>query len=256
MLKIDLSNRVALVLGGSRGIGAGVVESLCRAGAAVVFTHTGHPQRAGRAAELVERVQSEGGAVEAEIADACDSKSAGRLVETILARHGRIDVLVCNVGQNRPRAAEVTTDEGWRRYMAANLDSAFYGVRAVLPAMLPAEYGRIVLIGSSVVYDGGGGAIDYATGKAGLCGMMAYLTRNYASRGVLTNVVHPCVIETDLLRQRYSDTRKQAALVAQVPVGRLGTPADIGNLVAFLASEFGDFICGQQILVDGGRTLF
>ena len=256
MLKIDLAGKSALVLGGSRGIGAGIVESLCRAGAPVVFTHTGHPDRAAGVAELVQRVHADGGTVEAEVADACDPKRADELVERMLTRHGSIDILVYNVGQNRPQPAEQTTDEGWRQYMAVNLDSAFYGVRAVLPSMLRVGQGRIVLIGSSVVHDGGGGAIDYASAKAGLCGMCAYLTRNYASRGILTNVVHPSVIETDLLRQRYADAEKKAKLIAQVPVGRLGTPADIGNLVAFLASGFGDFICGQQILVDGGRTLF
>lgn len=103
---------------------------------------------------------------------------------------------------------------------------------------------------------GGRGAIDYAAAKAGLHGMMVYLNRNHARKGVLTNLVHPCVIETELFRERYNTEDQRAELASTVPVGRLGMPSDIADLVAFLASPFGDFICGQAILVDGGRTFF
>jgi 3-oxoacyl-[acyl-carrier protein] reductase len=140
--------------------------------------------------------------------------------------------------------------------MDINLSTAFYAIRAAMPHMLKTGYGRIILIGSSAFYDGGGGAIDYAAGKAGLVGMMTYLCKNYARKGILTNVVHPCVIETDLLKERYNTEEKKKKLTDQIPVGRLGQPEDIAGLVAFLASSWGDFICGQSILVDGGRTLF
>ena len=116
--------------------------------------------------------------------------------------------------------------------------------------------GRILFIGSSAVFDGGGGAIDYAAAKAGMVGMMRYLTRNYARRGINSNVIHPAAIETDLLNERYGNPAEKRKLVDQVPVGRLGQPADIGNLAAFLASSHGDYICGQEILVDGGRTFY
>ena len=113
-----------------------------------------------------------------------------------------------------------------------------------------------LVIGSSAVYDGGGGAVGYAAAKAGLDGMVVYLTRNYARKGILANVIHPCVIDTELLRQRYSDEEKLRNLTAQIPAGRLGTPQDVAGLVAYLASSWGDYICGQSFLVDGGRTLF
>jgi len=113
-----------------------------------------------------------------------------------------------------------------------------------------------VLIGSSAVYDGGGQAMDYAAAKAGLKGMMIYLCRAFARRGILANTVHPCVIETDLLRQRYADAEAKAKLVAQIPAGRLGKPEDVAGLVAYLASPWGDYVCGQDILLDGGRVLF
>ena len=98
--------------------------------------------------------------------------------------------------------------------------------------------------------------MDYAAAKAGLTGIMTYLCKEYARKGILTNIVHPCVIETDLLRERYSDDAAKQKLISQIPAGRLGKPADIAGLTAFLASSWGDYICGQSILIDGGRTLF
>jgi len=174
----------------------------------------------------------------------------------MVRRHGKLDILVCNVGQTLRRPVDQVTDDQWRHFLDINLSSAFYAVRAALPHMETTGHGRIVLIGSSAVYDGGGGAIDYASTKAGLHGMMVYLNRNYARKGILTNLVHPCVIDTELFRERYDTEDKRAELAATVPAGRLGAPTDIGNLVAYLVSPFGDFICGQAILVDGGRTLF
>lgn len=256
MLMIDLREKVALVIGGSRGIGAAITECLCRAGAKTVFTHTGNPKYKDRVAELVESLTDTDGSAEAEVLDACDSAKTTVLVDSIVEKQGRIDILVANVGQNIERTAEDLTDNQWDDAIKVNLGSAFYGVHAVLPHMVNARYGRIILIGSSAVYNGGGGAIDYAAAKAGLGGIMMYLAKTYTRKGILTNIVHPCVIETDLLKERYSDEEKRKQLIAQVPAGRLGKPEDIAGLVTYLASPWGDFICGQSILVDGGRTIF
>ena len=256
MLNIDLSGKVALVLGGSRGIGAGVTEALARAGATAVFTHTGDAKYAEGIASMLERLRAEGCTVDGVVADACRSDDTDRTVGRIVDEHGRLDILVANVGQNLARPAEETTNDEWRHFLDVNLSSAFYAVRAVLPAMLNGGGGSILFIGSSAAFDGGGGAIDYAAPKAGLVGMMRYLARNYARRGIRANVIHPAVIETDLLRERYGDPEKKQKLIQQVPVGRLGRPSDIGALAAFLASSWGDFICGQEILVDGARTFY
>jgi len=256
MLTIDLSGQVALVVGGSRGIGGGITETLAQAGAFVAFTHTGNPARQEAVAALVERIQEAGGEAEGVALDAGDTAGTLALVDQLVAEHGRLDILVHNVGQNLARPVEESTVEEWNRLMEVNLTSAYNSVRAVIPPMVQAGRGRIILIGSSAVYDGGGGAIDYAAAKAGLHGMMMYLTRQYARKGILTNVIHPCVVDTDLLRERYADEAAREKLIAQVPVGRLGQPRDIAGLVAYLASPWGDFICGQSILVDGGRTFF
>ena len=256
MISIDLSGRVVLVLGGSRGIGASIVETVCRAGGSAVFTHTGNPEYAGRVESLVKSIEAEGGSVQAITVDALDSEATERLTARVVKDHGRIDGLVCNVGKNLARPVDEITDEDWRTFLDLNLTSAFYGVRAAVPHMERAGGGMIVLIGSSAVYDGGGGAADYAAPKAGLEGLMAYLCRNYLRKGIITNVIHPCVIETDLLKERYGDPEKKKQLIAQVPAGRLGQPEDIAGLTAYLLSGWGGFICGQKILVDGGRTFF
>ena len=256
MLTIDLRNRTALVLGGSRGIGASITEHLCRAGASVLFTHTGNPANHSRIDSLVEDIARAGGTVRAVAADALDADKTEEVAAQIVREHGKLDILVSNVGKNVARLPEAVTDDEWRNNIDVNLSSAFYGVRAVLPPMKRAGYGKIILIGSSVVHSGGGGAIDYAAAKAGLAGMMAYLCRVFLKDGIRSNIVHPCVIETDLLAERYGSPEGRAKLISQIPVGRLGRPEDIAGLVAFLASAWGDYICGQEILADGGRTLF
>jgi 3-oxoacyl-[acyl-carrier protein] reductase len=256
MLTIDLSGTVALIVGGSRGIGAGITEVFARAGASTVFTHTGNPAHAARLARMLDELRSEGCQVESLVSDACDSEAADAVVKQVADHFGRLDALVANVGQNLARPAEESTTQSWHHFLDVNLSSAFYAVRAALPAMIDGGGGSILLVGSSVVFDGGGGAIDYAAAKAGMVGMMRYLARNYTRRGIRVNVIHPAVIETDLLRQRYGDPEKKRKLIEQVPIGRLGQPADIGNLAAYLTSPLGSFICGQEILVDGGRTFY
>jgi NAD(P)-dependent dehydrogenase (short-subunit alcohol dehydrogenase family) len=222
----------------------------------VVFTHTGNPAYSERLAGLLEQVRSEGGWARAEALDALEAGATSALADRVAGELGRLDALVCNVGRNEAQPAESLGEAGWRAGIDLNLSTAFYGVRAALPHMLRAGYGRILLIGSSAVADGGGGAIDYAAAKAGLVGMMSYLCRTYARRGILANVLHPAVIATDLLNVRYGEPEARRKLTASVPVGRLGRPEDVAALAAYLLSPWGDFICGQAILVDGGRTFF
>jgi 3-oxoacyl-[acyl-carrier protein] reductase len=256
MLQIDLSGKVAIVTGGSRGIGQGITRTFCQAGASVVFTHTGNPKNRDAINSLVEEIKKEGGRVEEAALDAMDSEGTKQLVNNIIKEQGRIDILVFNVGRNLERTVEEMTDESWKKFLDLNLTTAFYGVKAVIPCMVKQKYGRIIFIGSSAVYDGGGGAIDYAAAKAGMSGMMLYLCKTYTRKGINTNIVHPCVIGTELVRERYSTPEKWQKLTAQIPVGRIGTPEDIGGMVAYLASSWGDYITGQEILLDGGRTLW
>jgi len=256
MLTIDLRGRTAMVIGGSRGIGQGITKALCQAGAYTVFTHTGNPKNREKITAFMQEMEKEDGEVEERVLDALDLPRTIDLVQEIVKKHGKIDILISNVGRNVERKVEEMSDQGWRKYIDLNLTSSFYGIKAVIPHMLKRNYGRIILIGSSAAYDGGGGAIDYAAAKAGISGMMLYLCKEYARQGINTNVVHPCVIDTDLVRERYNTAEKWDKLKSQIPVGRVGRPEDIGGIVAFLTSSWGDYITGQEILLDGGRTLW
>ena len=159
MLTIDLTGRVALVIGGSRGIGAGVVKALCQAGCQVFFTHTGNLRYRPSVEVLIEEIRREGWKAKDFVLDALDLEATKKLAESIVQDQGKIDILVCNVGKNLPRSVEEMDDKDWHSFIDINLTSAYYGIRAVLPHMVKRRYGRIILIGSSAVYDGGGGAI-------------------------------------------------------------------------------------------------
>lgn len=254
MITIDLSGKIALVVGGSRGIGGSITSILSDAGADVVFTHTGNPNYINSVRSLEEKIRSEGAKVSGEILNATDYAGTMELVSKIILEKGHIDILVHNAGLLIPSPLELKTSEEWKKVVDANLTSAFCSVKAVIPHMVERDYGKIVIIGSSAIYSGGGGAMDYAASKSGLVGMALYLARNYAKKGIITNVIHPCLIETDMLKIRYNTQEALQKLKEQVPVGRLGKPEDIAGLVAFLVSPMGDYICGQSILVDGGRT--
>jgi len=183
-------------------------------------------------------------------------EAMGRVASEAAEKMGGLDIVVPNVGMNWDAPLEVLDLAGWQLALDINLTASFIAVKVALPWLLRAERADIVLIGSSAVVDGGGGGAHYAAAKAGLEGVMRALMRELPRQGIRINVVHPCVVDTDLLRERYDDEAKRARLVAQVPVGRLGEPEDIGSLVAYLCSDLGGFICGQSILVDGGRTLW
>jgi 3-oxoacyl-[acyl-carrier protein] reductase len=169
---------------------------------------------------------------------------------------GGLDIVVPNVGQNWVAPIEDLDLDGWQRGLEINLTTAFIAVKAALPWLLETDRGDIVLIGSSAAMDGGGGVAHYAAAKAGLEGFMKALMRELPRKGIRINTVHPCVVDTDLLRERYDTEDKRAQMAAQVPVGRLSRAEDVGSLVAFLCSDLGSFICGQSIHVDGGRTIW
>lgn len=256
MLTIDLAGRHAVVTGGARGIGAGVVRALADAGASVSFTYLGSEVGNRAAAELLAELDSRGQRCSGFVAAAEDMEAMKRVASEAAGRMGPIDIVVPNVGKNWVASLEELDLEDWRRGLELNLTTSFIAIKAAFPWLLKAKRGDIVLIGSSAVVDGGGGVAHYAAAKAGLEGLMVFLMRELPRQGIHINTVHPCVVDTDLLRERYNTEEKRAALAAQVPLGRLARPEDIGYLVAYLCSDLGGFICGQSILVDGGRTIW
>ena len=255
-MEIDLQGRKALVTGGSRGIGAGIVRALADCGASVAFTYLGSERGRQAADRLVAELTQQGRSVLPLVADAQDLAAMSQVVSESAGAMGGLDLLVPNVGANWEAPIEVLELDEWQHALDLNLTTAFVAIKVAHPWLLEADRSDIVIIGSSAIADGGGGGVHYAAAKAGLEGLMRALMREVPRRGVHVNVVHPCVVDTDLLRQRYDSEEKRARLAGQVPVGRLSKPEDIGALVAFLCSDLGAFICGQAILVDGGRTLW
>ena len=256
MVTIDLAGRKALVTGGARGIGAGIVRILAECGAQVAFTHLGSARGSPAARDLVSGLTERGHSVFAFAAPGQDLGAMEQVVTEATGKMDGLDIVVPNVGLNWVAPVEDLTLDAWKKGLDINLTTAFIAVKVAMPWLVEAGKADVAIIGSSAAYDGGGGSVHYAAAKAGLTGLMYGLMREFPRRGIRVNVVDPCVVDTDLLRERYDTEEKRAKLAAQVPVGRLSRPEDIGHLVAFLCSDLGSFICGQSLLVDGGRTLW
>ena len=245
-MKIDLSGRVALVTGSTRGIGRAIAERLAGAGARVAIT--------GRDAERARQVASELSADARGFAcDVSDTASVGALVEAVEQELGAVDILVNNAGLTRDNVLFRIKDDDWDAVLDANLRGAFAAIRAASRGMMKRRWGRIINIASVVGIVGNKGQANYAASKAGLIGLTKSVAKELASRNILANVVAPGFIETDMTAAM-TDEAKQT-LSAQIPLARLGTPDDIAGLVAFLSSDFSAYITGQVFVVDGGMVM-
>ena len=253
MVELDLKGRKAFVTGGSRGIGAGICRVIADCGGSVVLTYKSNQKAAD---ELAASLSEKHIRVKAIQASAENEDEMGLSVSEAAAFLGGIDILVANVGKNWVADVSKLSIADWRRGVELNLTTAYIAVKLALPFLKQAPRADILLIGSSGVYDGGGGSPFYAASKAGMVGLMRSLMRELPQHKIRVNTIHPCVFDTDLLRSRYDTPEKIKNLEDQVPLGRLSVPEDIGNLVAFLCSDSGGFITGQSILVDGGRTFW
>jgi len=242
---IDLSGRVALVTGASRGIGRAIAERLAAQGALVVAAARGE-----HAQPVVETIAAAGGTAEAVSLDVTEEGAAARLVASTLERHTRIDILVNNAGIARDQLMLRMKREDWDAVLATNLTGAFALTQAVLKPMIRQRGGRIISISSVVAQRGNAGQANYAASKAGLIGFTKAVALEVASRGITVNVVAPGLIETDMTRTLTEEGREEWA--SQIPLGRLGTPADIASAVCFLASDEASYITGHVLAVNGG----
>ena len=244
---MSLQGKVALITGGSRGIGAAVAQTLATAGAAVaVCARNGEA-----AAATASAIAAQGGQALGVTADVSRAEDAERLVKACLERFGRLDILVNNAGITRDGLVLRMKDGDWSDVLAVNLNGAFYCARAALRVILKQKQsGRIINIGSVVGSMGNAGQANYVTSKAGLIGLTKALAREVAARGVTVNLVAPGFIETDMTAN-LPDAVKETYR-GQIPLGRFGTAADVAAAVAFLASDGAAYITGQVIHVNGG----
>jgi len=245
-----LEGKVALVTGASRGIGRAIALKLAALGADVAVNYSGSEQAAEEVAANIEAMGRRAVRVRADVADPAQVEE---MVGTVLDRFGRIDILVNNAGITRDNLIMRMKDEEFDRVLETNLKGVFNCLKAVTRPMMKQRSGRIINISSVVGSIGNAGQVNYAAAKAGVVGLTKSAARELASRGITVNAVSPGFIKTDMT-DRLSDEQKEAIL-RQIPLGMLGEPEQVAELVAFLASDAAAYITGQNIHVDGGMYM-
>jgi 3-oxoacyl-[acyl-carrier protein] reductase len=245
---IDLSGRVALVTGASRGIGRAIAQRLAAQGAHVVAA-----ARANNSREVAERIVAAGGRAEHVTLDVTTAGGPEEAIAGTMARHGRLDILVNNAGIAKDQLMLRMKREDWEAVLTTNLTSAFALTQAALKPMIRQRSGRIINISSVVGQSGNPGQANYAASKAGLIGFTKSVALEVASRGITVNVVAPGLIDTDMTRDLTADARQEWE--ARIPLKRLGTPDDIAAAVCFLASDEASYITGQVVAVNGGMYM-
>jgi len=244
----DLTNKVALVTGASRGIGKAIAAKLAAQGALVVCAARGD-----NAGAIAGEIGAAGGRAEAITLDVTDDDAVAKAPSEIVARHGRLDVVVSNAGITRDQLLMRMKRDDWDAVIATNLTATFTLAQAAIRPMLKQKAGRIIAIGSVVGEIGNAGQVNYAASKAGLIGLAKALAREVASRGITVNVITPGMIDTDMTRALTE--KAQIDWSAQIPLGRLGTPEDVAAAACYLASDEAAYITGHVLAVNGGMNM-
>jgi 3-oxoacyl-[acyl-carrier protein] reductase len=244
----QLTNKVALVTGASRGIGRAVAALLAAQGAQVVAAARGENAQAAAAA-----IRKDGWLAEAVAIDVTDSAALERLPSAIVERHGRLDIVVSNAGIARDQLLVRMQRDDWDEVLATNLTATFTLAQAALRPMLKQRSGRIIVVSSVVGQMGNAGQASYAASKAGLIGFAKALAREVASRGITVNAIAPGLIDTDMTRAIAG--KAQSDWAAQIPLGRLGTVDDVAAAACFLASDEAAYITGHVLAVNGGMYM-
>lgn len=246
----ELTGKVALVTGASRGIGRSIACALAKEGATVLVNYNGSKERA---LEVVEEIVSAGGSAEAVGCDVSDFAACGAMIEEIIAKYSRVDILVNNAGVTKDNLIMRMSEEDYDRVLDINLKGAFNTIRHLSRQFLKQRAGKVINIASVSGVLGNPGQANYSASKAGLIGLTKAVARELAVRGICVNAVAPGFIDTEMTQAMPEKTREAA--VATVPMAKMGSTDDIANAVVFLAGDKSNYITGQVICVDGGMAM-
>lgn len=244
-----LAGRVALVTGTSRGIGAAILETFIKAGATVIGTATSESG----AERITARIAELGGQGRGIVLNVCDGEASAKAVADVVAEFGRIDILVNNAGITRDTLVMRMKDDAWDDVIETDLTAAFRLARACVRPMMKLRSGRIISITSVVGAMGNAGQVNYGAAKAGLMGMTKSLAREIGSRGITVNCVAPGFIDTDMTAGLPEEHK--AHLLAQIPLGRLGSAQEVADACLYLASDAGAYVSGTTLHVNGGMFM-
>jgi 3-oxoacyl-[acyl-carrier protein] reductase len=248
----ELEGKIAVVTGGSRGIGRAIAVALGRAGAKVVVNYTANEVAAG---EAVAAVAAAGGTAVAKRFDVADAAAVDAAFKEIVAAEGGLHILVNNAGIAVNGLVLGGKDADWKRALEVNLNGTYYCCRAALRALMKAkDAGRIINITSITGEGGSAGQAPYVAAKAGIIGLTKTLAKEYASRGITANAVSPGYIDTDMTASELPPARREE-LMKTIPLGRVGTPEDVAAAVAYLAGPGGGYVTGQVLRVNGGLLM-
>lgn len=247
---MDFTGKVALVTGGSRGIGRAICVELARLGANVALCYAGNAQSAEETVSACEAFGVKALAVQCDVSDA---QAVAGLVDAAIKEFGRIDILVNNAGITRDGLLMTMKEENFDAVLDTNLKGAFLCMKAVTRPMMKQRYGRIVNLSSVVGLHGNAGQVNYAASKAGVIGMTKSAAKELATRGITVNAVAPGFIDTDMTAALPENARM--GLLSTIPAGRLGAAEEVSKVVAFLASDEAAYVTGQVLAVDGGMSM-
>jgi len=246
---INLKDNTAIVTGASRGIGRVVVQTLAAAGANVVMVSRNNDDLK----RVADEISSTEGRLHCVAADISRAEDWSNILEQTLNKFQGVQILVNNAGITRDNLILRMKEQDWQQVLDINLSGAFWGIKAVTRPMVKSRQGRIINITSVVGQIGNAGQCNYAASKAGIIGLTKSAAKELASRNITVNAIAPGYIATDMTNELSTEVQQQ--LLEGIPLGRLGRPADIAGMVAFLASSQADYITGQTFNVDGGMVM-